>query len=111
MHILKKPFIPTFEKVGIVGTIFPSRTLTNKAEFVYIETETGHETSIIEHESDFIYYVIEGSGWFEIDGTKEGCSKGDLVVIPTGCRFTYQGRLTLLLIDTPPWREDQEETI
>ena len=50
-------------------------------------------------------------GWFEIDGTKEVCSKGELVVIPAGRKFTYKGKLTLLLIDTPPWREDQEETV
>lgn len=76
-----------------------------------IETKTGHETTIIEHESNFVYYILEGNGYFEINDEKEQCTAGDLVVIPMGIKFTYRGELRMLLISTPPWREDQEETL
>ena len=76
-----------------------------------IEAETGHETTIIEHECDFIYYILDGQGYFVVDGEKEECKIGDLVVIPAGKKFTYKGRLKMLLNVTPPWREEQEETV
>ncbi len=91
--------------------MFPSQELTDKTEFVLVDTETGHETTIIEHGSDFIYYILNGDGFFEINGEKEKCASGDLVVIPAGNKFTYKGRLKMLLIVTPPWQEGQEETL
>jgi mannose-6-phosphate isomerase-like protein (cupin superfamily) len=77
---------------------------------VLVETEQGHETIIIEHKSDFIYYILEGNGYFVINDDKETCSQGDLVVIPAGTKFTYKGKLKMLLSCTPPWKEEQEET-
>lgn len=108
-YVLNEPDNLSFDKVGVKGRIFPSEALTDKAEFVLIETSEGHETKIIEKECDFSYYVLEGSGHFEIDGEIEQCGQGDLVVVPAGKKFVYKGDLKLLLICTPPWREEQEE--
>ena len=111
MYVTHEPVDLSFDKVGIKGKIFPVDNLTKDIEFVRIDTVIGHATKIIEHESTFCYYVLEGNGYFEIDGEKEACSKGDLVVIPPGHAFIYKGNLKLLLVDTPPWREEQEETL
>lgn len=111
MYVLKEPSDISFDKVGIKGKIFPTKELLNKAGFVLIQTQTGHETTIIEHDSDFIYYVLEGSGSFIINSTEEACTAGDLVVVPAGSTFTYTGHLKMLLTTTPPWREEQEETL
>jgi mannose-6-phosphate isomerase-like protein (cupin superfamily) len=110
-HVLQKPPAASFEKVGITGFIFPTTDLTIKTEFVIIETETGHETSIVENECDFCYYVLSGSGFFIIDGEQEPCTEGDLVVIPAGSEFTYRGKLKMLLNVTPPFYPEQEETV
>ena len=67
-HVLKLPKDYSFEKVGIKGKIFPVDKLTKKTTICQIETEKGHETTIIEHECDFIYYILEGKGHFIIDG-------------------------------------------
>jgi mannose-6-phosphate isomerase-like protein (cupin superfamily) len=111
MYVLHEPSANSFEKVGIQGKVFPSRELADSAGFALITTETGHETTIIEHESNFIYYILEGSGFFEVDEQREDCAAGDLVVIPMGKKFTYKGKLKMLLVSTPPWREEQEETL
>jgi mannose-6-phosphate isomerase-like protein (cupin superfamily) len=108
-HILKAPAELSFDKVGIKGRIFGTQQMTDKLEVVLIETEKGHETKIIEKKSDFTYYILEGSGYFEIEGEVENCEAGDLVCIPSGKKFIYKGKLKMLLICTPPWREDQEE--
>lgn len=111
MYVIKKPDKDSFEKVGIKGKIFPISSLTKKTQFVLIETRFGHETKIIEKESDFIYYVLQGKGYFEVDGEREKCETGDLVVIPAGRTFSYKGKLKMLLSSNPPWREEQEETV
>ena len=111
MYVIKEPKVFSFDKVGIKGKIFPMSNLTQNTSFVLVDTEQGHETTIIEHKSDFIYYILEGSGYFFINNTKEECSQGDLVVIPAGVKFMYEGKFKLLLSCTPPWTEDQEEII
>jgi len=111
MHVIKEPKKPTFDKVGIKGKIFPIKDLTDKIHYFLVTTEKGHTTTIIEHKCDFIYYILKGKGYFEINGKKENCSAGDLVVIPAGSAFTYKGKLKMIVTSTPPWKEDQEETL
>jgi len=111
MFAIEKPEDYSFEKFGITKKIFPSSRLKTKMSFVLVETEAGHEIVICQRECDFCYYVLEGSGYFEINGEREDCAAGDLAVIPAGNKFTYKGKMKLLLNCTPPWREDQEKTI
>lgn len=110
-HILKKPPEYSFEKVGIKGKVFPVSTIVNKTGVCLIETKKGHESTIIEHACDFIYYILEGSGYFEINGEKEPFDKEDLVVIPAGSVFKYTGNCKMLLITTPAFYLEQEETV
>jgi mannose-6-phosphate isomerase-like protein (cupin superfamily) len=111
MYVLKEPQEFNIDKAGIKGKIFSTQNLTSKTQYFLVETEKGHETTIIEHKCDFIYYVLEGSGYFEIEGEKENCEKGNLVVIPAGKKFTYKGKLKMMATSTPPWRAYQEETL
>lgn len=111
MYVIHEPKEKSFEKAGIVGKIFPIHDLTHKTEYFLVETKKGHETTIIEKESDFIYYILEGSGYFIIGKSKELCATGDLVVIPAGTPFIYKGKLKMIATSTPPWREAQEEIL
>ena len=111
MYVIHEPKEGSFHKAGITGKIFPIHDLTHKTEYFLVETEKGHETTIIEKESDFIYYILEGSGYFIIGKSKEACAAGDLVVIPAGTSFIYKGKLKMIASSTPPWNEAQEETI
>jgi len=110
-YILKKPSPYSFEKVGIKGRKFSVADITDKTGVCIIETEKGHETTIIEHKCDFIYYILEGDGYFEINGQREDFVKEDLVVIPAGSKFTYKGACKMLLITTPGFYPEQEETL
>lgn len=111
MFVIKEPSNYDFEKVGIKGKIFLTGGLTQKSRFVLVDTEDGHKTTIRQRECDFVYYILEGSGYFEIEGKIEECRAGDLAVIPAGNKFTYKGKMKLLLISTPPWFAEQEETL
>lgn len=110
-HILKKPTNYSFEKVGIKGKVFPVVDIAKKTGVCLIETEHGHESTIIEHTCDFMYYILEGEGYFEINGEKEDFTKEDLVVIPAGSVFKYTGKCKMLLITTPAFYPEQEETL
>jgi mannose-6-phosphate isomerase-like protein (cupin superfamily) len=110
-YVFKEPKDPSFEKVGVVGRIFPSTSASSKVEFFTVTTEIGHETAIIEHGCDFCYYVLEGSGVFLINDLEHCCEKGDLLVIPQGTKFTYKGTLRMFVASVPPWSEEQEETV
>lgn len=110
-HILKLPENYSFEKVGIKGKKFSVAEITQKTGVCQIETENGHDTTIIEHKCDFIYYILDGKGYFVIDGNNENCTRGDLVVIPAGSKFRYVGKLKMLLITTPAFYPEQEETL
>jgi len=101
----------SFEKVGIKGKIFDTKFLSDKIEFSVIEVEKGHETKIIEKECIFSYFILEGSGSFEIGGVSEKCTKGDLVFIPQNTAFQYMGKMKMLLVNAPWWSPEQEETL
>jgi mannose-6-phosphate isomerase-like protein (cupin superfamily) len=111
MYVIKEPRDISFDKAGVKGKIFPTETLTKTTQYFLVETQSGHETKIIEHNCDFIYYILQGSGNFIISGVKESCSVGDLVVIPAGTPFIYKGTLKMIASSTPPWREEQEEIV
>jgi mannose-6-phosphate isomerase-like protein (cupin superfamily) len=111
MHVIHEPTDISFDRVGVQGKVFPVDTLTDNAGFVLISTSSGHDTTIIEHDSDFIFYVLEGTGYFEINGEQEKCSAGDLVVIPAGNALSYKGKLKMLLACTPPWKAEQEDVL
>lgn len=110
-YVFSSPKEYSFEKVGIKGKTFDSKSLSDKVEFTIIETEKGHETKIIEKECIFAYFILEGSGSFEIGGIIEKCTKGDLVFIPSNTAFKYTGEMRMLLVSSPWWFPEQEETL
>lgn len=110
-YVLEEPKEPSFNKVGVEGRIFPTELLSKNVQFFTVRTKTGHDTTIIEHKCDFFYYVLEGSGVFIINDNEFSCRIGNLVVIPQGTKFTYKGDLVMLAASSPPWSEEQEETL
>ena len=110
-YVFHLPKEYSFEKVGIKGKTFGTKLLSDRVEFTIIETEKGHETKIIEKECIFSYFILDGEGSFEIGGKIEKCQKGDLVFIPNNTVFKYTGKMKMLLVSTPWWFPEQEETL
>lgn len=65
----------------------------------------GINKRIINPKSDAVYFVIEGNGFFNIDGEEIVVEKGDLVFIKKGSAYFDRGKLTMLAINSP--RYDQ----
>lgn len=64
--------------------------------------------------SDRVYLVLEGEGEFYFggeEGQKEetvGAGKDDVLLIPRGTVYDYDGRMRLFLVHTPPYEQDSD---
>jgi mannose-6-phosphate isomerase-like protein (cupin superfamily) len=86
-------------------------TKSPKTSHLIIECDNKLTVSLIQKEVEFSYYVIKGSGYFTFSKEKKLVKEGDLVVIPPGTKYTFGGKLKMLLINTPHWTQEQEEII
>jgi mannose-6-phosphate isomerase-like protein (cupin superfamily) len=66
----------------------------------------GRHDRVVNHESDRVYYVIDGSGRFQVgDGAEvETVSTGDFVFIPRGTAYEFEGEMRYLVINGPAFR-------
>ena len=109
-YILEEPKDYSFEdRSGHSGKKF--QTLTTHEGALIIECDDALTVSLRENECDFSYYVIQGSGYFVFnDGERESVEAGNLVSIPAGTKFTFGGKLKMLLVNAPGYNPEQEET-
>ncbi len=84
-------------------------TNSDKTQHLIIECRDKLKVALTQSETEFNYYVIEGNGYFILNGDKQDVAKGDLVVVPPGTKYTFGGQLKMLLINTPKWSAEQEE--
>jgi len=96
------------DRDGHDGKFFGTGSPTT--QHMIIECTNKLTVSLTQLKTEFNYYVIEGSGYFELNGIRHEVSKSDLVVIPPGTKYTFGGGLKMLLINTPKWSADQEKT-
>lgn len=94
---------------GHSAKFFPTESPYTK--HLIIECDEKLTVSLVQHESEFDYYVLEGTGYFMINDEKQMVAKGDLIVLPPGTKYTFVGRLKMLLINAPKWTPEQEEVI
>lgn len=108
-YVLNLPKLPTFTQKGLKGFQFP---LKNKeVEVYFVNVEKGHDTFIISKKITHIYYIIEGNGFFTIEGYRYDVEPSVLVEIPPNIEYTYSGAMKLILIMNPPWFEGNEEVV
>ena len=95
------------DRDGHDGKFF--HTSSPRTNHLIIECKEKLTISLIQQESEFNYYILEGKGYFILNDDKQAVSKGDLVVIPPNTKYTFGGSLKMLLINTPHWNADQEK--
>jgi len=82
----------------------------NKKEFgiVYIGVKKGHFEEFYNKKSTFIYYVIEGTGAFYLNGKKIPVKATNLIVIPPMTKIYYLGKMKMTLTTIPAWNAKNE---
>ena len=61
--------------------------------------------------SDFVYYILEGKGTWIVEDREVDVRAGDVVVVPSGKRFWFRGRLKQICVTVPAWEEQYEHHI
>ena len=65
----------------------------------------GRHRPLVCHESQRVCYIIEGSAVFALgDSEPEPVAAGDVVVIPRGTPYGFEGRITYLVMNSPAFR-------
>lgn len=109
-YIFPEPKSHNFKDVnGHHGKFFG--THSPHTNHLIVECDKKLTVSLIQHKSEFNYYVIEGDGYFVINDQTKAVSAGDLIVLPPGTKYSFGGKLKMLLINTPHYSPDQEEII
>lgn len=98
-YIKNIPETASFSQDGMDGYSF---NLNNKNISIdVIESYKGHERYCTNKVSTHIYYVLQGSGTFKIDGELYDVKSGDIIEIPNNTEFVYAGKMKLFLIMNP----------
>ena len=69
---------------------------------------TTHHGKVKSTKSDRIYYVLEGEGYFEIDGQHIDVRPTDVVIVPRNTIYDYFGKMKLFLVHTPAFDPQKE---
>lgn len=95
---------------GIDGWIYSTKEDFKSASAAYFEV-TGKKGSVKSTLSDKVYYIVDGSGKFEIDGKLILVAKYDVVIVPKNTPYNYWATnciLRLFLVHTPAFDEKSE---
>jgi mannose-6-phosphate isomerase-like protein (cupin superfamily) len=98
---------PSFTGKGLKGYMFDGLK-NRRLEILFADVEKGHDTFMISKKITRIYYVVEGNGFFTIDGEKLGVYPGMLLEVPPKVEYSYSGHMKLIIISIPPWREGND---
>ncbi|OVE74693.1 hypothetical protein BVX95_01305 [archaeon D22] len=101
------PKEPTFEQKGLKGYAF---SLKNKdLEVYYLDVSKGHDNYIVSKKCFHMYYVLEGTGVFDLNGKTIDVRRGSFLEVVPNIEYTYSGNMKLLMIMNPPWFEGNEK--
>ncbi len=60
-------------------------------------------------EADRAYYIVEGTGSFEVgDEPAAAVATGDVVLIPKGTPYAFTGQMTYLVMNGPAFRDGSD---
>lgn len=108
-------FVPenaeVIEKHGVRMKIYTTKTECENAAVLYQETDKGHAEEFMHERSDFIYYILEGSGTWIVEDKEFIARAGDVVVVPAGKRFWFKGNLRQICVTAPAWEERYEHHV
>jgi len=106
--VFKPENAEVIEKYGVRMRVYTTKADFRNAAVLYQETEKGHAEEFMHERSDFIYYVLEGSGTWIVEDREFEVRAGDVVVVPAGKRFWFRGHLKQVCVTAPAWEEQYE---
>lgn len=96
-------------------TIYKYPTPTKSLDIARMVVDGRHpkdkDTFIIEHECQFVIYVVKGSGVIYAGDEKFEVGVGDVVFVPTENKFAAEGKMEYITVDNPAFFIEQSEEI
>ncbi|HEU0073836.1 MAG TPA: hypothetical protein VFS30_07475 [Dehalococcoidia bacterium] len=72
----------------------------------------GHHDRVVNEASDRAYYIIGGSGRFQVgDGAVEAVGEGDVVFIAAGTPYEFDGEMTYVVMNGPAYATDSDRVL
>lgn len=69
----------------------------------------GHHDRVVNDTSDRAYYILSGSGRFQVgDGEVEAVSEGDAVFIAAGTPYEFDGEMTYVVVNGPAYAAESD---
>lgn len=96
-----------FEVGGVKGHAVTAGTAITSGDVASLKVDGRHgrtKTTL----SDRFYYVVLGTGTFEVGNKSFQISTGDLVVVPRDTPYDFEGRLDLLMFCSPAFDPSKE---
>ncbi len=97
-----------------VGSRGPHRqpTAPRRGDFSVARVRlSGTNRRVRKTESDCAYYVLSGSGRFNLGGGWHDVTSGDLIYVPKGTAYQDAGSLDLFVVDVPAFRPEAVEEV
>lgn len=88
----------TFSKNGFDVSLLDIKC--NKLNICFVNVDESRDNYCILDESTMFYYIIEGEGIFEIKEETIKVRKNDLIEIPPHSKYSYEGKLQMLEIQS-----------
>jgi chemotaxis methyl-accepting protein methylase len=101
-YLYNLPSSVAFRAKGLFGYSFGPLEQKD-LDVLYVESEKGHDTFMICRGVSRTYYILEGSGYFTIEGREYNIGPGVLVEVPSGLEYSYSGRMTMLVFCKRHW--------
>lgn len=73
----------------------------------------GHHDRVVNQISDRAYYIIDGSGRFQVgdDSRVEDVSAGDFVYIAAGVPYEFEGDMTYIVANGPAFQANSDKVL
>lgn len=95
--------------------IYKYPTPTKNFDIARMDVDGRHpedkDTFIVEHECQFVIYVVKGSGIIYAGEEKFYVKVGDVVFVPKEIKFAVEGKMEYITVDNPAFFPDQSEEI
>ena len=97
--------IPRVGKYDMRIDVYPNIA---KCGMITASTDVGHNQEFYHKTSTFHYIILEGGGSFFLNDEEVPVHTGDLLSVEPNTRIYYKGKMRLVLITDPAWKEEDE---